>query len=202
MQKSKSTVAIDLDLTLFDTDVGWYNYLYKNSIDHDFAQYMSDKLSDNIEYNLRKYFTFESGFEGFDYWAKESTYQECDIHPYAKRVIQNLYEANIEIVFVSYCMGCTNQINNKIRRLKQEFDFMLPDDFNFVPAKKKNLVRCDLLIDDRHNFLNQMQDDVKLIKFDTPYVQEEPLKRKDVSVVSNWKQIENIICTMIEDGAL
>lgn len=197
MTNDKIKIGIDLDLTIFDTDKGWLEWLHRNSINHDLSSYMEDLLNDNVDYNLANYFTMKDGVDSFSYWSEESTYSDCNIVPHAKRFIQDLYEANCEIVFISYCMGCKNQIGNKIHRLKNEFDFLLPEDFNFMPARKKGLVKCDLLVDDRNDFLSQMSQDVKLIKYNTPYRQNVPLDR-DYVVCNNWHQVEDEICKWME----
>ena len=197
MLNDKIKIGIDLDLTIFDTDRGWCEWLYRNSTDHDLSRYMEDLLNDNVDYNLANYFTMKDGVDSFSYWSEESTYEDCNIFPHAKRFIQDLYEANCEIVFISYCMGCKNQIGHKIDRLKKEFDFLLPEDFNFMPARKKGLVKCDLLVDDRNEFLSQMSQDVKLIKYNTPYRQNVPLDREHI-VCNNWYQVEDEICKWLE----
>lgn len=197
MLNDKIKIGIDLDLTIFDTDKGWMEWLHRNSTDHDLSRYMEDLLNDNVDYNLANYFTMKDGVDSFSYWSEESTYEDCNIFPHAKRFIQDLYEANCEIVFISYCMGCKNQIGHKIDRLKKEFDFLLPEDFNFMPARKKGLVKCDLLVDDRNEFLSQMSQDVKLIKYNTPYRQNVPLDREHI-VCNNWYQVEDEICKWLE----
>ena len=49
--------------------------------------------------------------------------------------------------------------------------------------------------DDRNKYLNQQPSSVKLIKFDTPYVQDELLEPKDKWIVKakDWKEIYEII---------
>ncbi|AGH32257.1 hypothetical protein VPHG_00194 [Vibrio phage 11895-B1] len=195
----KIKIGIDLDITLFDTDKGWYNFLLNNCTYHNLASYRSDVLGGCVAYDLRKYFTLKDGVDGFSYWSDKNTYAKCDVHRFAKQVIQNLYEANCEIIFISYCMGCPDQIKYKMKRLREEFDFLLPDDFNFIPTKKKGLVKCDILIDDRHEFINQMDKGVKIIKYASPYVQSEPLD-KEVSVCNNWNDVEDLICNYLENN--
>lgn len=193
----KPIIGIDLDITLFDTDEGWREYLVRNSTDFNIAEYRKDVPNDSVEYNLEHYFTLKEGVNGFDYWSDPKTYLDCNIHPNAKRVIQNLYEANCEIVFISYCMGCSDQVKYKIERLKREFDFLLPEDFHFVATKSKGMVNCDILIDDRNEFLNMMREGVKLIKYDSPYIQAEPLLRNH-TLCTNWNQIEDVVCNYLE----
>ncbi|WNO47324.1 hypothetical protein [Vibrio phage vB_VibM_10AMN] len=197
MQKIK--IGIDLDITLFNTDIHWLKWLMlKPNKGFNRKQYISDSNNNNVEYNLTKYFEGISSEEGFKYWSDPNTYKSCDIHEGAKDVIRNLYEANCEIIFISYCMNCPDQIKYKLKRLKEEFDFMLPEDFNFIPAKKKHLVKCDLLVDDRNSFLQEMDDSVKLIKWESPYIQEVELD-KPHTVCKTWVDVETIICDWMEE---
>lgn len=197
MQKIK--IGIDLDITLFNTDTHWLKWLMiKSNKDFNRKQYVSDSNNNKVEYNLTKYFEDISSEEGFKYWSDPSTYKNCDIHEGAIDVIRNLYEANCEIIFISYCMNCPDQIKYKLKRLKEEFDFMLPEDFNFIPAKKKHLIKCDLLIDDRNSFLQEMSDGVELIKWESPYVQEVELD-KPHAVCKTWQEVENAICDWMEE---
>lgn len=198
MQTNKIKIGIDLDLTIFDTDKGWVEWLHRNSTDHDLSRYMEDLLNDNVDYNLANYFTMKDDVDSFSYWSEESTYADCNIFPHAKRFIQDLYEANCEIIFISYCMGCKDQIGHKIDRLKKEFDFLLPDDFNFVATKKKGTVRCDVLIDDRNTFLNQQPENVKIIKYYSPYSQEETLDREH-TLCKDWYQVEDEVVKFLEE---
>lgn len=197
MQKIK--VGIDLDITLFNTDIHWLKWLMlKPNKDFNRKQYISDSDNNKVEYNLTKYFEGISSEGGFEYWSDSNTYKDCAIHEGAKEVIRNLYEANCEIIFISYCMNCPDQIKYKLKRLKEEFDFMLPEDFNFIPAKKKHLVKCDLLVDDRNSFLQEMDDGVKLIKWESPYIQEVEID-KPHTVCKTWVDVETTICDFMEE---
>ena len=62
-------------------------------------------------------------------------------------------------------------------------------------SKEKGYVRCDYFIDDRVKYLNQQPNDVKLIKFDTPYIQDESLEPggKWIVKAKDWEEIYNII---------
>lgn len=198
MQKIK--IGIDLDITLFDTDEMWLSWLENESRGKPWnhKKYLEDKLRNDVDYNLTNYFPSISKEDGFKYWSDPLTYKECNIHTGAKNVIKELYQANCEIIFISYCMNCPDQIKYKIERLKDEFDFMMPDDFNFIPAKKKHLVKCDILVDDRNSFLVPMDEGVTLIKWDSPYQQEINLDRPH-HLCKTWQEVEDVFCKALED---
>ncbi|BAV80867.1 putative 5'(3')-deoxyribonucleotidase [Vibrio phage RYC] len=197
---NKLQVVIDLDLTLYDTDKGWFDWLNHVCDDFDFVRYQADLLADKVNYNLSVYFTLPEYLDPFLYWKDKDTYVHCETHRFARNVIKNLYEAGFEIVFCSYCMGCPEQIKYKLTRLKSEFDFLLPDDFNFIPTRKKGLLKgAHIIIDDRNEFLNQFGDDVLKIRYQTPYTQDHVIEGEVVDC-SNWNKVEDVICEWMEEN--
>lgn len=197
MTKRKTRIGIDLDLTTVDSDQHWLHWLVKHSENFNYSRYLNDLTWEQVDYNLSNYFTLTGDTQPLSFWSQTDTYDNMTFLSDAKRVITGLYKAGFELVFISYCMGCSEQIASKIKFLKREFPFLLPDEFNFVPTKKKHLVNVDYLIDDRNQFLTKMDDIVKLIKMNTPYTQEVSLDRPH-TVVDNWLEIEDYFCNVIE----
>lgn len=184
----KMTIAIDLDITLYLTGTHWREWLIEKC-DGCKASYEDSYW---IDYDLRTYFNLPEGLNGFEFWSEPETYENCTIKEGAVEVIEELYNKGFEIVFVSYCMGCPDQIKHKIKRLKKDFPFLLPEDFHFVATKSKGLVKCDYLIDDRNVFLNQTAGDVINLKMESRYAQDEPLK-KEVIDVRDWEEVLKVI---------
>lgn len=190
-------IGIDLDLTTVRSDLGWLSWLEQRSTFFRRKEYTQALLSGRVEYYLPKYFVLHKGVDPMAYWKEKVTYPNVAFLPECKEVIRNLYEAGYEIIFISYCMGCPDQIGNKLNFLKEEFDFLLPRDFNFVPTKKKHLVNVDYMIDDRNQFLQTMDSNVKLIKIKTPYTQDFELNREH-TLVGNWSEVEDYFCEELE----
>lgn len=193
------TIAIDIDLTITPSDKGWLEWLknsskvfYEDSFNHDL-------ITDKVNYYLPSYFELYEGVEAMDYWAENRTYPSLPILPDAYRVIKELYQAGYTIVFVSFCMDCKTQFENKLKFLQKRFDFLQPDDLTFIPAKKKHFIRCDYIIDDRNTFLQPQPEDVKLIKMKTPYTQCTELTREH-TVVNDWNEIEDYFINELEKG--
>lgn len=187
----KKIIAIDLDITLYLTGTHWMEWLIEKCGD-------PTNLEEDsywIDYDLRKYFNLPKGLNGFEFWSEPETYENCKVKEGAVEVIEELYNKGFEIVFVSYCMGCPDQIKHKMKRLKKDFPFLLPEDFHFVATKSKGLVKCDYLIDDRNVFLNQTEGDVINLKMESRYTQDEPLK-KEVIDVRDWEEILKVIYYM------
>ena len=189
-------ILIDLDLTLFNTDWLWHSYLYDRCKKRDSQRFIEDYNHNQVSYNLLEYFEFPRWVNGFDFWKEPDTYKNCNIHDNAVEVIKHLYEAGCQIIFCSHCMNCIDQIKYKSERLTLEFHDI---DYVFIPLHDKGLVKADIFIDDRNSFLNMASEDVMLIKYDTPYTQDEILERNH-SVVKNWLEIEDLICNYLEEN--
>lgn len=191
-------IICDLDLTVVASDMGWLEWLKHSSKVFYEDSYNHDLLNNQVEYYLPSYFELYEGVVPMDYWAENRTYPSVKILPNAERVIKNLYQAGYEIIFVSFCMGCKDQFANKFKFLEKTFDYMLPDDLTFIPAKKKHLIRGDYIIDDRNQFLTTQPESVKVVKIKTPYTQDFPLGREHI-LVENWLEIEDYFCKELEE---
>ncbi|CAH9014615.1 putative 5' nucleotidase [Vibrio phage 277E43-1] len=190
-------IAIDIDLTIVPSDKGWLEWLKNSSKVFYEESYFYDMLNNQVKYYLPSYFELYEGVEAMDYWAENRTYPSLPLLPDAYRVIKELYQVGYEIVFVSFCMDCKTQFENKLKFLQKRFDFLLPDDLTFIPAKKKHYIRADYIIDDRNSFLQPQPEEVKLIKMETPYTQCVELTREHTSI-SNWCEIEEYFVNELE----
>lgn len=174
---SGKIVAIDWDETVVDVIPVWQRWC---------AAFFGEENVTN-EYNLTKVY----GEEAMTFWSTPFLYQKLTPRQDAVEYITKLHEAGYEIGFVTYCKKA--HLSSKCKMIKRYFPF-----YKFIQAtKEKGYTRCDFFIDDRHKYLNQQPNGVKLIKFDTPYVQDEVLEPKDKWIVkaSNWKEIYEIIKT-------
>lgn len=194
----KKRIICDLDLTVVESDKGWLEWLKTSSKIFYEDSYHHDLLNEQVEYYLPSYFELYEGISPMDYWAENRTYPSVNLLPDAERVIKNLYEAGYDIIFVSFCMSCKDQFANKFKFLEKTFDYMLPDDLTFIPAKKKHYIRGDYIIDDRNQFLKSQPEDVKILKIKTPYTQDYSLDREHI-LVENWLEIEDYFCSELEE---
>lgn len=139
------------------------------------------------EYDLSRVFPEMDGV--MDFWSTPHLYQKLKPKEGTVEALTALNKEGWEIGFVTYCKKA--HLSSKCKWLKQHFPF-----YKFIQAtKEKGYTRCDYFIDDRHKYLNSQSSGVKLIKFDTPYVQEEPLEPKDkwIVKVSNWQEIYKLL---------
>ena len=71
----------------------------------------------------------------------------------------------------------------------------MPDSqWGYVATKEKKFIKCDVIVDDRNDFLNQVDNSkVELIKFKTPFEQHETLKHSVLTETNDWFKIKELI---------
>ena len=174
-------IAVDVDEVLVDVlplHLEWCNVFSGTS-------YTLDDIG--YKYDLSSVFTEIDGV--MDFWSTPNLYQKLVPKEGAVETLTKLNDEGWEIGFVTYCKKA--HLSSKCRWLKQYFPF-----YKFIyPTKEKGYVRCDYFIDDRNKYLNQQPIGVKLIKFNSPYVQDESLEPngKQLIEVDNWKQIYDVL---------
>lgn len=177
-----ATIICDVDCTLLDPifqEHGWYWYLQRNSnapYSEDEFKKETDKVNGVVEYNLGRYFPDIPRNESFAFWQDPKLYQKLKPYEDAIEVLTKLGQKH-KIVFVSYCKQFHQK--SKYQMLHDTFKVNLPEGhFAFLATREKWAVSGDVIIDDRHEFLNQFSDrkDCLKIKFDTPFTQCEDLR--------------------------
>lgn len=174
-------IAIDVDITTVETDKAWLHWLNTYS-----GKNLTLKDC-NYDYNLGKYFPELD--DPFDFWRDKRLYDGIVPRLDAFKIINELNKVH-EIIFVSAVKG--DHHKSKYNMLKTYF----PEMDGFIATKEKQFVRCDMLIDDRNNFINAMPVNVITIKLNTPYTQEEELVKGTLTVES-WAQLNSILPLML-----
>lgn len=190
-----STIICDVDSTILDPIFGvngWYMFLQRNTN----APYSSEEIQAEIDknngvvnYNLGEYFPDLLRGEVFSFWQDSNLYQKIKPYEDAVEVLTKLGQKH-KIIFVSYCKQFHQK--SKYQMLHDTFKVNLPDgNFAFLATREKWAVSGDVVIDDRHEFLNQFADreDCLKIKFDTPYSQCEELKISLDLCTDDWYSI-------------
>lgn len=190
-----STIICDVDCTIIDPvfqENGWYWYLQRNTnapYSEDEFRKEVDKNNGVIEYDLGKYFPDIPRNESFAFWQDSSLYQKLKPYENAVEVLTRLGQKH-KIVFVSYCKQFHQK--SKYQMLHDIFKVNLPDGhFAFLATREKWAVSGDVIIDDRHEFLNQFSDrkECLKIKFDTQFSQCEDLKVSIDFHSNKWEDI-------------
>lgn len=190
-----ATIICDVDCTIIDPVFGvngWYMYLQRNTS----APYSSeeiqreiDKNNGVVEYDLGKYFPDIPRSESFAFWQDSKLYQKLKPYEDAVEVLTKLGQKH-KIVFVSYCKQFHQK--SKYQMLHDTFKINLPEgNFAFLATREKWAVSGDVIIDDRHEFLNQFKGrkDCLKVKFNTPFTQCEELKTSLDFQSDNWYNI-------------
>ena len=190
-----ATILCDVDCTLLDPifqENGWYWYLQRNSnapySEEEFRKEI-DKTEGVIEYDLGRYFPDIPRNESFAFWQDPNLYQKLKPYEDAVEVLTKLGQKH-KIVFVSYCKQFHQK--SKYQMLHDTFKVNLPEDhFAFLATREKWAVSGDVIIDDRHEFLNQFngRKDCLKVKFNTPYTQCEDLEVSLDLHSNNWRAI-------------
>lgn len=173
-------IVVDVDLCVVDVSQGWLAYL------NAYYKQTANIPEENIEYNLSKYFAiqdhkFAHGIDGMSaYWTWSNLYDYAVPLLYTRDVVNKWIEQGHDVVFVSMVLG--NHFQSKKLFLEKHFEGS-----SFVATSRKDLIQCDVFIDDRHNFLNMANAKHKF-KVNTPYTQEVNLTTEAV-VVNNFNEI-------------
>lgn len=180
-------IAVDCDLTVVNTGLAWLKWLNSVSAGNQYSQYDLLERSVEMNYNLSSYFpSLKHGVEAMDFWRNKYLYQPLTPLKDCVDVLMKYKNLGNQIVFVSAITG--QHGSSKYDFLKENFPFL----DGVVFTKEKWTVGCDVLIDDRNAFLNQMPSNVKKIKLHTPYTQDAP-ETKGVWVADTWLGIDKML---------
>lgn len=190
-----ATIICDVDCTIIDPifqENGWYWYLqHASNAPYSMEEFSSEIWKQNgfIDYDLGRYFPDIPRNEAFAFWQDANLYQKLKPYEGAVEVLTKLGQKH-KIVFVSYCKQFHQK--SKYQMLHDVFKVNLPEGhFAFLATREKWAVSGDVIIEDRHEFLNQFKDrkDCIKVKFDTPYTQWEDLEVSLDFHSNNWQSI-------------
>ena len=170
-------ILVDVDLVVAPSDIVWWNWLnYKAGT--------SKKMPMHCDYNLSVYFPEVA--TPYSFWEARDLYDDMEPIKGSIKSLTSLDEMGHTILFASYCKK--GHFGSKYDWCKRHFPFME----GFYATKEKGYIKADYFIDDRHNFLNQKEEDCTLIKYDTRYTQSEALLR-EVEICASWDEVTKVI---------
>ena len=178
------TIMIDLDDTIVS---GGYldiinEYLHQKYTSDDIdGYYFEDLLPDGITEDYVKYF------------YSHDVYRYVKILEQAKEVIQKLNEKYDVCICSAYIFpqGIADSyihLSNKYKYLVREFSFLNPK--NFIFTSRKDLVVCDIKIDDRLDNLKGEGEKLLYTAYHNKNISDEELASLGIKRVNNWKEIE------------
>lgn len=198
MVHNKTPILIDVDLTFIDSGWPWLSWMESVYQVAPATALMEKDFNETglYNYNLSKYFPTrcQEAIPPYEFWEDPHLYDKLKPLPGAVDAVRRLHEAGHPIRFVSYCKK--GHFSSKVRFLKRHCPFLDLDNgtdgSGFYATKVKAGVAGGVIIDDRHQFLNQFDDNVIKVKFDTPFTQdEEPRTQYDLTscdwnVIAEW----------------
>lgn len=195
IKNGEGVIAIDCDVTFFDIASKWFEWLenhYQMPYSEKYEINLKNKL---VEYNLSTYFDIHSSddYKPLDFFDLDDTYKKCPYHDNAVKFILKLIELGNTIVFVSYCNDSQAHAQNKINRLLEIFP-ELKGKFNFVATTDKSIVNCDMIIDDRNEYLNQSVAPIK-VKYEAHFTQSEQLDKTNSLnlTIEDWSELDELL---------
>lgn len=199
-QENAKTIAIDVDLTLVRSDFEWANWLDK--ITGEPVNRIDMLHNGQIDYDLTRYYPKmrELGISPFDFWEDPFLYDKMAPILGAVEAVKKMKDAGFNIRFVSYCKN--GHFSSKARWLKRHFPFVIlgkgSTGDGFYATHEKGGVMCDMIIDDRHEHLNQFSDRILKVKYWTPYTQSHELRGKADLMSDNWSEIADFAVDILK----
>lgn len=190
-------ICVDVDLTVVDPifqPCGWIDYLNKMSkYPILYREKLTEEYNTNIPYNLGELYPDLTKDEVMSFWRSENLYDKLEPYQDAVEVLVDLANKGHYIIFASHAKH--GHFKNKYQFLEKHFGSKMPDSqWGYVATKEKKFIKCDIIVDDRNDFLNRMDNSkVELIKFKTPFEQHETLKNPVLAETNDWFKIKEII---------
>lgn len=186
----KKKLMIDMDDVICD---GGFLYLInkftnKNYVIDDFANYF---MQDVIPIDNKN--------EWLKFFANNNMYEKAELIGNARDVIQKLNEKYDVFIVTAYIIKDDFSVSGKL--LKDKFDWLqinLPfiSPYNYVFASNKDIIDCDIKIDDKlSNLTGNINTQTKLLftAYHNKKLTNEVLNDAQVQRVNSWDEIEKIL---------
>ena len=179
----KKQILIDVDLTICDSGGKWLRWLKAR-----YPQTQNLPLGGVLDYNLSNY--FDVGEDNpKSYWLQPDLYKNMPVYKESYTAIKELYDLGWEIVFCSWCTP--EHEASKIKFVRDSYDFIAPNDFHFVSTHSKGVLRPDVAVDDRDEFLGMFGSGTFLIRYKTVYAQNK--RARFDREAKDWNEIYGIL---------
>ena len=181
------TIMIDLDDTLVS---GGYLDIIN--------EYLKEKHNENdvTEYRFETLLPNGITEDYVNFYYEKDVYSYTKIFDSAKDVVKKLSEKYDVCICSAYVFpeGIEKSyihLANKYKYLIKEFPFLKPD--NFIFTSRKDLVKCDIKIDDR---IDNLKGDCEKLLYTARHnihVTQEELEKLEIKRVNNWEEIEKYL---------
>lgn len=181
---NRKVVVVDVDLTVVDTATPWVVYMNK-------LTGLNFNLEEGCEYpyNLTDIYAdvivnSDDRSDLFQYWKSETLYDNLTPLEGSVEALRELDRVGYDIVFASVLKHGHDK--SKYYFLKRHFPFMK----GCVFTKEKGLIKADVIIDDRNDYLRQFGEGVTKIRMKTPFTQD---VCSDGLEVSHWNEVLEVL---------
>ena len=187
----KKTIMVDMDEVI--TDGGFLHlineFLHTNyTIDDVNGYYMQDLVPDKKAF--------------FDFFLTKNQYDYCELKPHVQEVLQYLQEYYDIYIGTAYIIkeeleDCGINLLHKHNYLDNNLPLISPENYIFI--SKKNLLNCDIKIDDRLDNLQNAQIKLLFTAYHNKDLTDEYLASQGVIRVNTWLEIKDILTKEFED---
>ncbi|WGH49766.1 hypothetical protein [Alishewanella phage vB_AspM_Slickus01] len=186
----RQIALIDVDEVLVASGDLWLNWLLSKT---DLCKVRDAALIEIISsnYNLPnaiKPHIYED-IDLFDFWYSDSLYDDLQPKKNAYYGLKRLKDAGFDLVIVSHVLG--NHFQSKQKFIERHFGDLIT---GFVATSMKELVKGDLLIDDRLDYIKKCADaqpNQKQVLFNTRYKQ--TIEHTPHLIIDNWHEIDLVL---------
>lgn len=181
------TIMIDLDDTLVS---GGYLDIINEYLNEDYEE---DSIT---EYHFETLLPNGITKDYIDYYYNKNVYNYTKILDNAKETLEKLnnkYDICIcsAYVFKEGIEKSYIHLANKYKYLVKEFPFLKPD--NFIFTSRKDLVTCDIKIDDRIDNLKGNCEKLLYTAHHNKHISQKELDKQGIKRVNSWKEIEKYL---------
>lgn len=179
---------IDIDDTIVNED-GWI-YLVNNFLNTNYT------IDDVNGYYIQDLVPKEKKEEFTKYFVTKNTYEYSDVFPNCIDVIKKLNEKHDVYICSTYVFRDDLDYSGKALKYKYDFlreklPFMDPNRFMFLSDKE--LLDCDIKIDDKINNLTNAKMKLLYTAYHNKNISDKELNEKNIIRVDNWLDIEKIL---------
>jgi 5'(3')-deoxyribonucleotidase len=184
----KKRLMIDMDEVICN---GGFLYLVNKFTHKNYT------LDDFEKYHMQDIIPIKNKKEWFKFFAENNMYEKAKFIGNAHEIIQKLNEKYEILVLTLYIITDNISLSGKV--LKDKFDWLqknLPfiPPYNYIFADNKELIHCDIKIDDK---LNNLTGNTKTKLLFTAYhnkkLSNEELTNSNIKRVNSWEEIEKIL---------
>lgn len=184
MNKRKS-IMIDMDDVIVSGGFLFLinEFLGTNYIESDFKSfYMQDKIPNKDDF--------------FDWFKTKNLYEYATLNNDVVDVIRELNE--YYDVFIGTSFIFKEIMNESGYILEQKYNFLIKhfpflNPYNFIFLGNKNILKCDIKIDDRIDNLKGAKTKILYTAYHNKDISDKELMKKKIIRANNWNDIKNIL---------